>query len=87
MPKIFVRTLLHTMLCPVGATHKETLSPVLFQTVDYKNVKMLRRYIGITGKIFSRKITGLTAKNHRQMSKSIRRARRVGLLPFVWLLK
>jgi ribosomal protein S18 len=59
--------------------------PSSFFFIDYKNVNLLRRYIGITGKILPRRITKLTAREHRLVAKSIRRARRVGLLPFVWL--
>ena len=54
-------------------------------TIDYKNINLLRHYIGFTGKILSRRITKLNAKEHRTVVKAIRRARRVGLLPFVWL--
>jgi small subunit ribosomal protein S18 len=54
-------------------------------TVDYKNVNLLRHYIGFTGKILPRRVTKLTAKKHRLIASAILRARGVGLLPFVWL--
>jgi small subunit ribosomal protein S18 len=54
-------------------------------TIDYKNINLLRHYIGFTGKILPRRITKLNAKEHRAVAKAIRRARRIGLLPFVWL--
>jgi small subunit ribosomal protein S18 len=57
--------------------------PSSFFYIDYKNVNLLRRYIGVTGKILPRRITKLTAKEHRLISKSIRKARRIRLLPFV----
>ena len=53
--------------------------------INYKNISLLHRYIGITGKIFPRRITKLTSKEHREMAKAIRQARRFRLLPFVWL--
>jgi small subunit ribosomal protein S18 len=64
---------------------KESLPSTLLYSIEYKNVNLLRRYIGITGKILPRRITKLTAKEHRSIAKAIRQARRVGLLPFVWL--
>ena len=60
---------------------------LLFYTVNYKNVNLLRRYIGISGKILPRRITNLTAKEHRSIAKAIRQSRRVRLLPFVWLTR
>lgn len=54
-------------------------------TINYKNINLLRHYIGFTGKILPRRVTKLNAKEHRTVVKAIRRARRVGLLPFVWL--
>jgi ribosomal protein S18 len=62
------------------------LPSTFFFTINYKNVNLLRRYIGITGKIFPRRLTKLTASEHRIIAKAIRQARRVSLLPFVWLL-
>jgi len=53
--------------------------------ISYKNINLLRHYVGFTGKILPRRITKLNAKEHRAIAKAIRRARRVGLLPFVWL--
>ena len=64
---------------------KSSLPSTLPYTINYKNVHLLRRYIGITGKILPRYTTKLTAKEHRSIAKAIRQARRIGLLPFVWL--
>jgi large subunit ribosomal protein L20 len=52
--------------------------------INYKNVGLLRRFIGTTGKIIPRRITKLPAPEHRAIAKAIRQARRVGFLPFVW---
>ena len=52
---------------------------------NYKNIKLLHRYIGITGKVLPRNFTKLKSKQQRCIAKSIRRARKIGLLPFVWL--
>ena len=63
----------------------KTLPYTFSYIINYKNVSLIRRYIGITGKIFPRRVTQLTAKEQRTISKAIRQARRIGLIPFVWL--
>ena len=50
---------------------------------DYKDVKVLGRYIDSYGQIETRAKTGLSAKMQRQLSVAIKRARHVALLPFV----
>ncbi|MBS1706841.1 MAG: 30S ribosomal protein S18 [Armatimonadetes bacterium] len=52
-------------------------------TVDYKDVNLLRRFINDRGKILSSKVTGNTAKQQRMVAHAIRRAREMALLPFV----
>ena len=52
-------------------------------TIDYKNILLLRKFITIEGKILPRRLTFLTAKQHREISKAIKNARMMGLLPFV----
>ena len=50
--------------------------------VDYKNVGLLKAYITETGKIVPSRITGTKAKYQRQLSKAIKRARYLALLPY-----
>ncbi len=50
---------------------------------DYKDFKTLQRYINQYGQIEPRKKTGLTESKQRQLSKAIKRARHIALLPFV----
>ncbi len=50
---------------------------------DHKDFKTLQRYINIYGQIESRKKTGLTESEQRQLSAAIKRARHLALLPFV----
>lgn len=50
---------------------------------DYKDVKVLQRYINVYGQIEARSRTGLSAKQQRQLSVAIKRARLLALLPFV----
>ena len=52
-------------------------------TIDYKNVVLLRKFITAEGKILPRRVTGLSAKQQRYMTKAIKNARMVGLLPFI----
>ncbi|MDI3316836.1 MAG: 30S ribosomal protein S18 [Bacillota bacterium] len=51
--------------------------------VDYKDVGRLRRYLSERGKILPRRITGNCARHQRQLTRSIKRARIMALLPFV----
>ena len=51
--------------------------------IDYKHCGLLQKYIGLGGKILSRRETKLTAKQQRYVAKTIKSARIMGLLPFV----
>ena len=53
------------------------------ETVDYKDVRRLQRFLTERGKILPRRATGLTAKQQRQVACSIKRARMIALLPYV----
>lgn len=50
---------------------------------DYKDFKTLQRYINQYGQIEPRKRTGLPESKQRQLARAIKRARHIGLLPFV----
>ena len=52
-------------------------------TIDYKNVVLLRKFISAEGKILPRRITGVTAKQQRQLARAIKNGRMIGLLPFI----
>ena len=51
--------------------------------VDYKDVDLLKRYISERCRILPRRVTGTYAKNQRKLTKAIKRARIMLLLPFV----
>jgi len=51
--------------------------------IDYKDVKLLQRFISERGKIMPSRITSVSAKKQRALSKAIKRARFLGLLPYV----
>lgn len=53
------------------------------ETVDYKEIPILRRFINDRGKILPSRQTGNTAKQQRMIARAIRRARELALLPFV----
>jgi small subunit ribosomal protein S18 len=53
------------------------------EPIDYKDVDLLRKFITERGKILPRRITGLTAKQQRDLTVAIKRARLIALLPFV----
>ena len=50
--------------------------------IDYKDVKLLQRFISERGKIVPRRITAVSSKKQRELSQAIKRARNVALLPF-----
>ena len=50
--------------------------------IDYKDVNLLKHYITERGKIISRRITGATAKHQRMLTRAIKLARQVALLPY-----
>jgi small subunit ribosomal protein S18 len=51
--------------------------------IDYKDVDLLKKFITERGKILPRRLTGLTAKQQRDLTNAVKRARIVALLPFV----
>jgi small subunit ribosomal protein S18 len=51
--------------------------------IDYKDVEILKKFVAPSGKIMPRRRTRLTASNQRQVAEAVKRARFMGLLPFV----
>lgn len=51
--------------------------------IDYKDVKLLQRYVSERGKIVPSRITAVSAIKQRELSKAIKRARFLGLLPYL----
>ena len=48
--------------------------------VDYKNIKLLKRYVSENGKILPSRITSVSQKKQRELSLSIKRARNLALI-------
>lgn len=61
--------------CPFSGPH----APV----IDYKDVKLLQRFVSERGKIVPSRITSVSAKKQRELAKAIKRARHLALLPFL----
>ncbi|HXV05763.1 MAG TPA: 30S ribosomal protein S18 [Solirubrobacterales bacterium] len=53
------------------------------ETVDYKDLNLLRRFLSDKGKTRGRRVTGLSRKHQRQLSVAVKRAREIALLPYV----
>ena len=51
--------------------------------IDYKDVKLLRRFVNDQGKIMPRRVTGTSAKMHRKLVRAIKRSRSIALMPYV----
>jgi len=51
--------------------------------IDYKDVKLLQRYVSERGKVVPSRITAVSAKKQRELARAIKRARFLGLLPYV----
>ena len=51
--------------------------------IDYKDVRMLQRYVSERGKIVPSRITAVSAKKQRELARAIKRARNIALLPYL----
>ncbi|WP_436775944.1 30S ribosomal protein S18 [Yinghuangia sp. YIM S09857] len=52
--------------------------------VDYKDTTLLRRFVSDRGKIRSRRVTGLTVQQQRAVSRAVKNAREMALLPYAF---
>lgn len=67
-----------------GRKRKKVCQMCTGKTVDYKDVDSLKRYVSAErGKILPRRVTGNCAKHQRFIAGEIKKARFMGLLPFV----
>ena len=51
--------------------------------IDYKDVRLLQRYLSERGKIIPARITAVSAPKQRELARAIKRARYIGLIPYV----
>lgn len=61
--------------CPFSGKHA--------QTIDYKDVKLLLRFVSERGKIVPSRITAVSVKKQRELTTAIKRARFLALLPYI----
>lgn len=66
---------------PAKRRKKPLLDPET-TTVDYKDTALLRTFISDRGKIRSRRITGITPQQQRMVTRAVKNAREVALLPY-----
>ncbi len=66
-----------------GRTKISYLTLNKIDVVDYKDIAILKRFLTERGKMLPRRQTGNTAKQQRMVSRAIKRAREMALLPFV----
>ncbi|MEK6553569.1 MAG: 30S ribosomal protein S18 [Bacteroidota bacterium] len=66
-----------------GMRTQKKVKRIIDSYIDYKESKQLQRFLTDQGKIIPRRITGLTAKQHRELAQAIKRARQLAILPFV----
>ena len=50
--------------------------------IDYKDINLIKEFITETGKIMPARVTGTSAKYQRQLTKAVKRARHLALLPY-----
>lgn len=58
-------------------------SQIVPDYIDWKDIDYLKRFIPERGKIMPRRISGVSAKDQRRISRAIKRARSMALIPFV----
>jgi len=51
--------------------------------IDYKDTDILKKFLNPHGRMIARKRTGVSAKNQRKLAVAVKRARFMGLLPYV----
>ena len=51
--------------------------------IDYKDVKTLRNFVTDRGKMLAGRMTGNCAKHQRELTRAIKRARNIAILPFI----
>ncbi|MBN1783697.1 MAG: 30S ribosomal protein S18 [Alphaproteobacteria bacterium] len=68
---------------PKSLVFRKKSDPLNGKLIDYKNIDLLEKYLSVRGKILPSRITGVTPTNQRALAQAIKRARYIGLLPYV----
>jgi small subunit ribosomal protein S18 len=61
----------------------DPIAEMRIRIIDYKDEKLLSRFISERGKILPRRLSGVSARHQRQLSVAIKRARYLALLPYI----
>ena len=61
----------------------DPLAELRIRVVDYKDEKLLSRFLTERGKILPRRLSGVSARHQRQLAIAIKRARYLALLPYI----
>ncbi|HEX9755839.1 MAG TPA: 30S ribosomal protein S18 [Gemmatimonadales bacterium] len=61
----------------------DPLAELRIRVVDYKDEKLLSRFLTERGKILPRRLSGVSARHQRQLNVAIKRARYLALLPYI----
>jgi small subunit ribosomal protein S18 len=59
------------------------IAELRIRIIDYKDEKLLSRFISERGKILPRRLSGVSARHQRQLQVAIKRARYLALLPYI----
>ena len=62
---------------------KQTINLQSIKNIDYKDVELLKKFLNPHARMLSQKKTGISSKQQRELAQSVKRARFLGLLPFV----
>ena len=61
----------------------DPIAELRIRVIDYKDEKLLSRFISERGTILPRRLSGVSARHQRQLSVAIKRARYLALLPYI----
>ncbi|HEY9518084.1 MAG TPA: 30S ribosomal protein S18 [Gemmatimonadales bacterium] len=61
----------------------DPIAELRIRVIDYKDEKLLARFISERGKILPRRLSGVSARHQRQLQVAIKRARYLALLPYI----
>ena len=61
----------------------DPIAELRIRIIDYKDEKLLSRFISERGKILPRRLSGVSARHQRQLQVAIKRARYLALLPYI----
>ena len=59
------------------------LSQNKVEYIDYKDIDVIKKFVNPHGRLIARKRTGVSANHQRQLANALKRARFLGLMPFV----